>query len=192
MKQILIGLHGLARTGKDTAANYLAAHYALIAYAFASPLKLAVQQMFNLTADQLNGALKETLLPAIGKSPRELMQLLGTEWGRHLVHNDLWLLLARQNMDNMLELQDGYLPGFVISDVRFENEAAWIRTQGGTVLHLLRPDAAAVNPHISEAGVAIHDNDFVIRNDADLQHLYAQLNHLMLILSRRQALRSAA
>ncbi|MDP3848602.1 MAG: deoxynucleotide monophosphate kinase [Pseudomonas sp.] len=192
MKQILIGLHGLARTGKDTAANYLVAHYLLAVYAFASPLKTALQQMFNLTAEQLNGALKETPLPIIGKSPRELMQLLGTEWGRHSVHNDLWLLLARQNMDNMLELQDGYLPGFVISDVRFENEATWIRAQGGTVLHLLRPDAAAVNPHISEAGVAIHDNDLVIHNDADLQHLYTQLDHLMLILSRRQALRSAA
>lgn len=192
MKQILIGLHGLARTGKDTAANYLAAHYLLAVYAFASPLKIALQQMFNLTAEQLNGALKETPLAIIGKSPRELMQLLGTEWGRHRVHNDLWLLLARQNMDNMLELQDGYLPGFVISDVRFENEARWIRDQGGTVVHLLRPDAAAVNPHVSEAGVAVHDNDFVIHNDADLQHMYDQLNHMMLILTHRQALRSAA
>jgi hypothetical protein len=192
MKQILIGLHGLARTGKDTAANYLAAQYAFMAYAFAAPLKTALQLMFNLTEEQLNGALKEVPLANIGKSPRELMQLLGTEWGRHLVHNDLWLLLARQHLDAALELNNQWLQGFVISDVRIENEATWIRNQGGTVLHLLRPDAAPVNPHITEAGVAIHDNDFVIQNDADLQHLYAQLDHLMLILMRRQALRSAA
>jgi hypothetical protein len=192
MKQILIGLHGLARTGKDTAANYLAAQYAFMAYAFAAPLKTALQLMFNLTEEQLNGALKEVPLANIGKSPRELMQLLGTEWGRHLVHSDLWLLLARQHLDDALEFNNEWLQGFVISDVRIENEATWIRNQGGTVLHLLRPDAAPVNPHITEAGVAIHDNDFVIQNDADLQHLYAQLDHLMLILMRRQALRSAA
>jgi hypothetical protein len=192
MKQILIGLHGLARTGKDTAANYLASQYAFMAYAFAAPLKTALQLMFNLTEEQLNGALKEVPLANIGKSPRELMQLLGTEWGRHLVHSDLWLLLARQHLDAALEFNNQWLQGFVISDVRFENEATWIRNQGGTVVHLLRPDATAVNPHVSEAGVAIHDNDFVIQNDADLQHLYAQLDHLMLILIRRQALRSAA
>jgi hypothetical protein len=192
MKQILIGLHGLARTGKDTAANYLASQYAFMAYAFAAPLKTALQLMFNLTEEQLNGALKEVPLANIGKSPRELMQLLGTEWGRHLVHNDLWLLLARQQLDDALEFNNQWLQGFVINDVRFENEATWIRAQGGTVLHLLRPDAAPVNPHVSEAGVAIHDNDFVIQNDADLQHLYAQLDHVMLILMRRQALRSAA
>jgi hypothetical protein len=192
MKQILIGLHGLARTGKDTAANYLASQYAFMAYAFAAPLKTALQLMFNLTEEQLNGALKEVPLANIGKSPRELMQLLGTEWGRHLVHNDLWLLLARQQLDDALEFNNEWLQGFVINDVRFENEATWIRNQGGTVLHLLRPDAAPVNPHVSEAGVAIHDNDFVVHNDADLPHLYAQLDHLMLILMRRQALRSAA
>lgn len=192
MKQILIGLHGLARTGKDTAANYLAHHYAFMAYAFAMPLKTALQLMFSLTEEQLNGALKEVPLANIGKSPRELMQLLGTEWGRHLVHNDLWLLLARQQIDNVLSMNNEWIQGFVISDVRFENEAKWLRDQGGVVVHLQRPDAVAVNPHVSEAGVAVHDNDFVIHNDADLHHLYTQLDHLMVILTRRQALRSAA
>ena len=192
MSQILIGLHGMARAGKDTAANYLAAHYAFIAYAFATPLKAALQQMFLLTAAQISGDEKELPLVAIGKSPRELMQLLGTEWGRHLVHKDLWLLLAEQHLTNMLELRDGHLPGFVISDVRFENEAQWVRNRGGSVVHIQRPTAPGVAPHISEAGIALHDNDFVIRNDADLSHLHEQLDHLMLILIRRAALRQVA
>ena len=97
MKQLIIGLHGLARTGKDTAARYLAAHYVLLSYAFAEPLKAAIMQMFNLTAEHIEGALKEEPLPGIGKSPRQLMQLLGTDWGRDLVHRELWLLLAEQN-----------------------------------------------------------------------------------------------
>lgn len=191
MKQILIGLHGLARTGKDTAANYLAAQHMLITYAFAKPLKAALQQMFNLSDEQLNGALKEIPLNGIGKSPRQLMQLLGTEWGRHLVHDDLWMLLAKQNMDSMVELQDGYLPGFVISDVRFENEAEWVRAHGGTIVHLLRPEASAVNPHISEAGISIQDNDAVIHNNSDLAHLFGQLDCLFSTLQRR-ANRAAA
>lgn len=191
MKQLLIGIHGAARTGKDTCANYLVAHCAFLAFAFAGPLKAALAQMFHLSHEQLEGTLKEVPLIAIGKSPRELMQLLGTEWGRHLVHDDLWLLLARQHLDNMLELNNEQLQGFVISDVRFENEAHWVRAQGGTVLHIQRPDAAPVNAHASEAGIVVHDNDFVIHNDADLAHLHTQLRHLLLILTRRQALRAA-
>jgi hypothetical protein len=192
MNQILIGLHGLARTGKDTAANYLAAHFDLIAYAFAYPLKVALMQMFNLSSAHLNGELKEAPLLGIGKSPRELMQLLGTEWGRQMVHPELWLLLARQHLDNMIELRDGHAPGFVISDVRYENEAQWVRDLGGVVVHIQRPDAQAVASHSSESGVAVHDNDFVIHNDEDLAHLYKQLDRLMGLLIRRQAMRNAA
>lgn len=185
MNQLLIGLHGLARTGKDTAARYLVAHYQLLAYAFANPLKDGLMLMFQLTDAHLNGDLKEQPLPGIGKSPRELMQLLGTEWGRQMVHPELWLKLARLHLDNMLELQDGHIPGFVISDVRFDNEAQWIRDQGGTVVHLVRSSAPGVNPHSSESGIAIQDNDQVIHNDADLQNLYAQLDHLILTLQLR-------
>lgn len=192
MKQILIGLHGLARTGKDTSAAYIAMQYAFLTYALAFPLKAALADMFNLNQAQIDGDQKEVPLDLIGKSPRQLMQLLGTEFGRHLVHENLWLILAQQNLANMLELSTFPVPGFVISDIRFENEAKWLRDQGGVVVHLQRPDAVAVNPHVSEAGVAVHDNDFVIHNDADLHHLYAQLDHLMVILTRRQALRSAA
>lgn len=191
MNQLLIGLHGLARTGKDTAATYLAAHYALLSYAFAEPLKLAIMQMFNLTADHIEGALKEQPLPGIGKSPRQLMQLLGTDWGRDLVHRELWLLLAEQNLQHMAELHQD-MQGAVLRDVRFENEAAWVRSKGGVILHIQRPDAAPVAAHTSEAGITVHDNDFVIHNDEDLPHLYKQLDRLMGLLVRRQAMRNVA
>lgn len=192
MKQLIIGLHGLARTGKDTAASYLVAQYALLSYAFAEPLKAAIMQMFNLTAEHIEGALKEELLPGIGKSPRQLMQLLGTDWGRDLVHNQLWLLLAEQNLQHMAAATQEPITGFVLRDVRFENEADWVRSKGGVIVHIHRPGAQQVNRHASESGIAIHDNDFVVHNDADLPYLYEQLDTLMLVLERRQALRNVA
>ena len=192
MKQLIIGLHGLARTGKDTAASYLVAQYALISYAFAEPLKAAIMQMFNLTAEHIEGALKEEPLPGIGKSPRQLMQLLGTDWGRDLVHRELWLLLAEQNLNHMAALHQDPITGFILRDVRFENEADWVRSKGGVIVHIQRPDAQAVARHASESGIGVHDNDFVIHNDEDLAHLYKQLDRLMAVLIRRQSLRSAA
>ena len=86
MSQLLIGLAGKARTGKDTVARYLAAHLSLISYAFADPLKQALAGMFHLTAAQLEGAEKEQPLPWLGKAPRELMQLLGTDLAGGIDH----------------------------------------------------------------------------------------------------------
>ncbi|MDT4823276.1 hypothetical protein FQZ97_564970 [compost metagenome] len=60
------------------------------------------------------------------------------------------------------------------------------------MVHIHRPEAQAVTAHSSESGIGIHDNDFVVRNDEDLQHLYKQLDRLMMILMRRQAMRNAA
>lgn len=192
MKHLLIGLHGLARTGKDTAASYLASDFALYSYAFADPLKAAIAQLFSLSQEHIEGGLKEALLPGIGKSPRQLMQLLGTEWGRNQVHPELWLLLAEQNIGYQLDIDQRHYNGVVIRDVRFENEAAWIRRQGGHVAHILRPDAESVSSHSSESGIAIQDNDFVIHNEGTVEDLHRQLARMMGVLLRLHATRPAA
>lgn len=192
MNQLLIGLHGLARTGKDTAAAYLAAHYALLSYAFADPLKAAIVQLFDLSTAHIEGDLKEQRLPVIGKSPRQLMQLLGTEWGRNMVHDKLWLLLAQQNIANQLECDQSRYSGVVIRDVRFENEAQWIRSQGGYVVHILRPDAQQVATHSSESRLRVHDQDAVIYNERSIDELHSELRSLMIYLQRRQAGRPSA
>ena len=185
MSQILIGLAGHARVGKDTVARYLAAHLTLISYAFADPLKQALASMFNLTANQLEGTEKEQPLPWLGKSPRELMQLLGTEWGRDLVHPQLWLLLAEQNLQLLAE-HDQAMKGVVIRDVRFDNEADWIRSKGGVIFHISRRGIRPANNHVSEYGVRHYPGDYVIENDSTLESLYDQVERASSSLMRRQ------
>lgn len=184
MTQILIGLAGRARVGKDTVARYLAAHLSLISYAFADPLKQALAHMFHLTANQLEGAEKEQALAWLGKSPRELMQLLGTEWGRDLVHPQLWLLLAEQNLQLLAEHHQD-VNGVVIRDVRFDNEADWIRSRGGLIFHITRPVPAAVPQHVSEAGVTRHPEDLAVVNDGTLDQLYDELEGVIRTLLRK-------
>lgn len=170
MSTLLIGLAGAAGSGKTTAARYLSRWQDFIHYAFAQPLKAMLAEGLNLSAAQLEGAEKEAPLPWLGKSPRELLQTLGSEWGRELVHRELWLRVARQNLDNLAECFP-QARGIVISDVRYEDEAAFVRERGGVLVHILRPDAPPVRAHASEAGVAIGDNDLTIHNDADLAEL---------------------
>jgi len=190
MNQILIGLAGPARSGKTTAANHLAVEHGFECYAFADPLREGIMTIFNLSPEDLEGDAKEQPIAWLGRSPRQLMQLLGTEWGRHMISANLWIDLAEQNLDCLSAVFDS-APGFVISDVRFENEADFIRKRGGTVIHLIRPDAAEVNPHISEAGVSIGDHDLVLRNDSGMAELIGQIDEFYKAL-RARTLRAVA
>lgn len=170
MKPLLIGLAGLARYGKDTAAQHLVNNHNFQCYAFADPLRDGLMHILNLSPCDFEGDRKELPLPAINRSPRELMQLLGTEWGRNLVHPDLWLILAAQNLDLLARTHDS-AQGFVVSDLRFENEAAFIRDRGGIVVHLKRSDAKNVNPHASEAGIAYQNGDWMLTNNSTAEAL---------------------
>ena len=182
--QLLIGLAGRARPGKTTAANHLANTYDLVTYALADPLREGLMNIFNLSPCDFDDERKELMIDWLGRSPRELMQSMGTDWGRHQVHPELWLLLAEKNLEFLGQTNDN-ARGFVISDLRFENEADFVRKRGGMVIHVLRPDAMEVNPHTSEAGISIQDNDLVLHNDGAIEDLFGQLDEIFEALVAR-------
>ena len=164
----LIGLTGAAGSGKDTAADYLVTQHAWRKVSFAQPLKDGLCAMFGWSPDQLNDRKwKETQLPGIGKSPRQLMQTIGTEWGREMVHPDLWLLLARRAIEDKLTYRD-----VVVSDVRFDNEAEMVRSMGGVIVHITRAGIGGVTPHVSESGVRMCVSDIRVCNDGDIAGLH--------------------
>lgn len=165
----LIGISGRARSGKDTAAQALT-HRGWHRYSFADPLKDGVRCMLGLGREHTDGALKEQPMDWLGGvTPRRLMQTLGTEWGRDLVHPDLWLLVADRRIADAGA--DG-APGLVIPDVRFDNEANFIRERGGCVIHLLRPEVEQVHSHLSESGVRHGIGDPVLVNDGPVTALW--------------------
>jgi hypothetical protein len=139
-------------------------------YSFADPLRAMLKAGLMIDmADPYWSTRKEDPIPAYGnKSPRQLLQWLGTEWGRNLVDENIWVTVATKEF-----LLRG--PGMVIADVRFENEAFWIRRMGGTIIHLMRPGAPPVATHASENGVMIDPRDGLLRNDGTLADLQSRL-----------------
>ncbi|MDD0981325.1 deoxynucleotide monophosphate kinase [Pseudomonas shahriarae] len=184
MRPILIGLTGRARSGKTTAAEHLARTYLLEQYAFADPLRDGLMAIFNLDPTDFEGDRKEQPLGWLDCSPRQLMQSMGTEWARNTVHPDVWVKLAEQNLEYMTKAMGAVL-GFVVSDVRFENEADLIRRRGGTVIHILRPNALAVNPHISEAGIAANSADLTLPNYGTVESFLRSLDEVFLMIRER-------
>ena len=162
----VIGLHGRARSGKDTVANFILAKRGGYIYSFADPIRAMLMPLGIDMRDPYWQDHKEDVIPALGTSPRRLMQTLGTEWGRDIVNPELWLILAKQRLMN-------FGAGMIVADVRFENEAEWIRSQGGRILHIERPDAKVVAEHVSESGVVFKpdEGDVKIMNGGTLQEL---------------------
>ena len=102
-------------------------------------------------------------------SPREAYQFFGTEVGR-ATRETLWLDEAQRVVDACDTL--------IITDVRFDNEAEWVKAQGGTVVKIIRDDAGDVNTHSSEAGVSPYYYSTILVNDgtqAQLHPLAVQL-----------------
>jgi hypothetical protein len=170
MSYKVIGLAGPARVGKDTVANHLERSENYKRYAFAGPLKAMLAAGFCLTEAHLEGDLKEKVLEPLGKSPRELMQTLGTEWARDTVHQDCWLIIAEKYCESHGKT--------IITDVRFPNEAAWVRARG-ELWHVRRRGAPSVSAHTSEVGIVPLEGEHVIHNDSTVEMLEFTVDKLL-------------
>jgi hypothetical protein len=133
---ILLGLSGKRRTGKTTVANELAAHYAWNHYSLASTLKREVRELYGLTWDHTDGALKETPSEALGgKTPRQIMCEYGAM--KRQLDPAYWI---NRLADDILLRHQAQFQWAVISDVRFRNEADWIKKHGGYIVRLNRSE----------------------------------------------------
>ncbi|MHC0508780.1 deoxynucleotide monophosphate kinase family protein [Achromobacter aegrifaciens] len=169
----LIGIAAKAQSGKSTVAEFIKAADGYTELSFASPIREFVAGLLGCTVPDLE-PIKEDVIPWCGKSPRQLMQTLGTEWGRKMVSETFWIDQAMQRVQR--EWGRGRM--VVISDVRFENEAEAIRKAGGCILHLSRPDGArTVAQHLSEAGIERKPGDYFIVNDGTLRQLELTVCH---------------
>lgn len=161
---MIIGFSGPAGAGKSTAAKILVEQRGFRLVKFAGPLK-AMMRAMGLDDDHIEGALKETVHPVLGCTPRHAMQTLGTEWGRQCIDPELWVNLARAAIcaDQV---------NVVLDDVRFENEAAMIRSLGGVIIEIRPKVMTHFMNHVSEAGVR---PDLIIYNDGSISDLAASV-----------------
>jgi hypothetical protein len=172
---VLIGLVGKKQVGKDTVAMYLKKRYQFINHAFADPLKEACQVLFMLNESQLNdNRLKERTDPRWDKTPRQMMQLVGTDLFRNHVDKDFWI----KHMEFWIEMHPE--ESIIISDVRFQNEADLIKERGGYLWKIDR--TTAFSDHHESENQQIKGIDFNIYNETSLDDLYQEIDRLMSIL----------
>ena len=175
MKYRIIGIAGRARVGKDTLADHImmkGGHYNKIS--FADPLKTMLMVGLGLTEEQLYGNDKAIVDHRYGKTPREMMQTLGTEWGRKLVTQDIWVNAVERVIT---ENKNDY---YVIPDIRFESEADMVRNVGGIVIHVKgKTTGSSGKQHQSEQGIYPHSQDLFIDNTGSLPEYIKNINQFI-------------
>lgn len=175
---LLIGLVGKKQSGKDTMADYMITysnehyHHDFIKISFAQPLKTIVKELFSLQEEQLHDSnKKETVIPQWNKTPRQLLQWLGTDILKKYVGDDIFIIHLENRIKQERERNPGI--GIIVTDVRFENEAALIRRLNGTLIRVQEEQTTIAGDeitqkqdmHISETESEKIDTHFTIYNN---------------------------
>ncbi len=92
-------------------------------------------------------------------SPRKAYQLFGTEFARKNIKDSIWLDLAEDT-------------NVIWTDVRFDNEAQYLKDKGGVLIKVIADRATTKeSSHSSEAGVDESYIDIVVDNTGTLKKL---------------------
>ena len=123
----LIALYATGpQMGKTTVANHLVDSHGYASVKFAGGLKTLVYTLLRQFKDDptwayacIEGDQKEVPLKWLnGKTPRDLMVTMGTDWGRMTIDPNIWVKLAYTRIRTMLEAGQNV----VVDDMRFPNE----------------------------------------------------------------------
>ncbi len=177
--RILIGLHGKARTGKDTLANHLIKKHQLLRYGPSVRVKDTTAIMFDFPRWYLDDdAMKDMYDDFWGMTYREMAQKVGKESSRDVFGNDIWMRHVERQLikiENGIDMDSvGHARGIILADIRYANEAVWVKNHGGTVFFIVRgnaPKISGIEGHEGEAGLPLDLADSIIYNDGTIEDL---------------------
>lgn len=185
---MILGLHGKMGSGKNEVARRLALllrgkGLPLYEVSFAAKLKQSAAALLGCTVDDLEAWKNDPEMWVClaahggydvreGQTVRSFLQRYGTEAHREVFGEDFWL-------DAALPLDRDYSGGlYVVTDVRFPNEAERVRHLGGTVVHIVGQNEDT-GSHASERSLhCFYEIDNRIRDD-DFASLDKQLIALL-------------
>lgn len=177
---ILVGFSGYGYSGKDSCGEALIKRRTFTRAAFADEVRTAcllLDPLVRVPDTDKIVPLTDYLRMVCGndwnlakKNPevRRLLQRMGTELGRQFFGEDIWIRMLSSRIEG--------LPAVAITDVRFWNEADWIKAQGGIVIRVHRPGTGPIlmpngKPHYSEVALDGYNFNGMVVNDRTLEDL---------------------
>lgn len=167
---MIIGLHGYAQSGKDTAAGILR-DKGFHQLAFADALReiaSIIDPVVGLVDGELltyNQAIERytyDIAKVKFEQLRLFLQRFATDGVRERIDVNAWVRL----LDERVTAHSG--DNIVISDARFWNEAQYIADRG-PIISIRRPGVGPINAHSSETDLDEWPFDYIINNDGTLE-----------------------
>jgi len=169
---MIIGLSGYAQSGKDTVAEYLVNNHGYTRVAFADAVRDFAYDINPLVDfSEYDGLTNlQDLVDTQGwdkakqhPTVRKILQNVGLS-ARARFGESFWINIALNKVS--------FTGNFVITDVRFKNEASVIKRRDyAQVWRIERPGVGPVNNHISELDMDDWDFDCRFINDGSLEDL---------------------
>ncbi|MBR4316369.1 MAG: hypothetical protein IKP65_05335 [Alphaproteobacteria bacterium] len=167
----LIGLAGVSGSGKDTLAELVKNEYERMA--FADSLKNICIEYLGLSYDDAyTQEGKKKFNNFWGMTNREILQKIGTDAMRNGFHNEVWTKMLELKIIKALKENKK----IIITDCRFDNEAALVEKLGGIVMKIERKNMESnlnesEKNHVSEKGLEEKYISSIILNDRDISNL---------------------
>lgn len=138
--------------------------------------ELALVTIYGMQPEQLNDERADQTDPFWGLSPRQAAehlrsQVLATYPDYEQRRQEIHLSIPYHQLPDMSQARC-----LLIKDIRYENEADFIRQHGGEIWHIERPGNPVISQHSSEWGIERALQDQVILNDSGLEELAAKVN----------------
>lgn len=202
----ILGISGLARSGKDTCADIIVKNYGYVKIAFADKIKRICRDLYGFSYEQLWGPSELRDMPDYRYpndngylTPRLALQLCGTEFGR-TCYKDIWTNDVFKTIEELknaindcqsvkyypqcgiIEIEIFDFPkGVVIPDCRFLSELECIKNNGGKIIRI-KKDIINKHTHKSENDASLLDDscfDYIINNNGTLEELEEQINVIL-------------
>lgn len=203
---MIIGISAKANSGKDLVGDYLVSKYGYKKVKFADKLKDILSICLSIPREKLEDhEYKETTLPEswwvfeipntdrgvtvypylkykeeynekflVKVTPRWLLQRIGTDCFRCVISPDFWVNAL------FCSMEEGN--NYVITDVRFPNEADMVKSNGGMLIRLNRAGYIFSN-HISETALDCYDGfDHVVENNGTIDELYKKIDDIVAVV----------
>jgi len=197
---MIVGIGGLYGAGKDAVSDYLVDNYDWVKFGMSDALNDALLKLNPLVPvkqddpepdaiwavqNRITAHVRyDELYASVGyveakKNPevRRLLQVLGTEVGRNMIDDAVWVNIAKRRVLDASRNRDVILTG-----IRYPNEQDMIRSIGGDLWWVDRPGfarAAGGTQHSSETTLSSAGFDQTIRNDGTLNDLYIKIDDLI-------------
>jgi hypothetical protein len=171
----IYGFSGKLGVGK----NYIAENLFYHALPQKNTLIMALADHFKVDTVSKDNVEFDKVFVKKDEQTRRLLQIRGTEEGRDKYGKDIWI----RTIQTWIKLyHDRGVERFIITDIRFPNEAEWVHQMGGITFRINAPERNeqalqqesecdpkkyhAISTHASETGLDSYQNfTYMINND---------------------------